>query len=112
MARNSNNRDNNDNSVKELWEKHPISFYLGSMVAVAVAISSILIYYFTNRIEDMKFAYEQQINNLKENHQRDIEMAKMKAVQETQESAYISIDSNSNSGIELKELLKHYSPKK
>lgn len=104
--------ENNQQSVKELWEKHPVSFYIASMATLAIFLSGVFVFYFTNRIEDIRFSYDQQINNLKENHQRDIEMTKLKATQDAQEATYISIESNSKSGAELKELLKNYSRKK
>lgn len=107
MARNTNN-----NSVKELWEKSPLSFYLGSMVACIMATAAILIFYFTNRIDDLKFNYEKQIENLNNNHKTDINVIEVKARQEAQQEISTPIDKNSITGKELEILLKHYSAQK
>lgn len=109
MARNTSN---NNTSVKELWEKSPLSFFLGSMIACITVTAVILIFYFTNRIDDLKFNYEKQIENLNNNHKTEINVIEVKARQEAREEAATPIDKNSITGKELEILLKHYSAKK
>lgn len=107
MARNTNN-----NSVKELWEKSPLSFFVVSMTACVMATAAILIFYFTNRIDDLKFNYEKQIENLNNNHKTEINVIEVKIRQEVQQAISTPIDKNSITGKELEILLKHYSEKK
>ncbi|SEF56997.1 hypothetical protein SAMN05421847_0344 [Halpernia humi] len=103
----------NDNiSAKEVWEKHPISFYLGSMVTVAGIVSLIFIFYFNNRIEDIKLTYEKQVENLKSNQATEIEVVKMKVRQEVQQGQVQEISNNSNEGKAFQEFLNNYKNKK
>jgi hypothetical protein len=104
-------KNNSETSLKDIWEKNPLSFILATVLTTIVLTSSLLIFYFNNRIEDIKFQYENSIKNIENNHKNEIEFEKYKAQQESKKSYYINIDENSAEGKEFEKFLNNISKK-
>ena len=96
----------NNNNYKETIESHPFIVISSAFVGGFIISSGILIFYYSNRIDDIKDRYEYMFQQEKRNFEVELKNKTLEIQIEEREKHYIKVDENSLNGKLLEKTLE------
>ncbi|AXB58445.1 hypothetical protein [Flavobacterium fluviale] len=94
-------------NFQEIFEEHPIKACLGCFITGVGITYTILVFFYDNKIQNIKDRYDDKIEFLEKTHAQDLEIKEIKLTKEEGTKYYLNIEPNSKLARDVENLIEN-----